>query len=609
MPRIVKGFVSERLLPAVAIEDYIDQFVKLKKSGSSYKCCCPFHHEKTPSFNVSPSKQMFYCFGCKEHGNALDFLMKYKNLGFIDAVEELAAYAGVQVEYEQGGAPDSSDKFKAFYEIMDRCATLFTRVLLEERGKSGFEYFTKERGLTRESIVRYRLGFAPEDWHFLERELCRSEQEQRLLVQLGMLVERDGKRFGMYRNRVMIPIFDRKGRVISFGGRTLGDDKPKYLNTKESPIYRKRNELFGLYEALRDNNNRPGRMVIVEGYMDVISLRQAGLSCAVASLGTATTTEQFKLMFRYTKKLVCCYDGDNAGRMAAWHALNTVTPVLTDDVEIRFAFLPPEDDPDSLVRGKGLAAFNEFLDNSLSYPEFLVSHEQGLYHLDDPAQMSRFISGCLGEIRKIPLKALQLVCLQTLSGPSRTEYRVLYDLFTSETPPEPEPVPERTPASTGGILSTPMRSLIAFILQQPTVVGHVYQDFALAEAVELCRRLEVRGSEELASLVEFIWQSFTSGAPAPTPAVLLERVRGTEREKTFRLLAAAPLGTLRYNGEEPEERSVEERVNMLAELIGAVLSQALSGRAQLLRERASALNQAQWQEFTLIERGLKQLGH
>lgn len=611
MPRISNSFITDRLIPALSIEKLIGQFVSLKKSGSNYTCCCPFHHEKTPSFVITPSKQMYYCFGCKEHGNALDFLMKYKNLSFVEAVEEAAQFAGLTVEYEAGKAPENYERYKQYYELMDRVARLYTSTLFSRAGERGLDYFENKRGLSKNTIINCRLGYAPEGWQFLQEQVCKNQGEVDKLVELGMLVRQDsGRVFSMYRNRVMIPIFDKKGRIISFGGRTLGDDKPKYMNTKETPIYRKRNELFGLFEALRDNKNRPDRLVVVEGYLDVISVRQAGCSVAVASLGTATTPEQFRTMYRYTKKIVCCYDGDEAGRKAAWHALNTVTEVLESDSEIRFAFLPKEHDPDSLVRTEGLGAFIRFLDEAMSYPEFLISHIAKQYDLEDPGQVGIFINDALTQIKKIKQAPLRSVALNLLAQSSGIDERQLYDMLKSlsiETFKRYTPKIQREEVISNigvedkyknadpklGLLNTPMRRLMAFILQQVSLVSSQYQNLSLKTFGKLCTILKVRGASELNYVISEIEKN-----PEITTATFIEKFRGTNREIYISRLINAPLGLSLPSG---EELGVGPRLEYFARLLALVLLEPLQNRADYLKLNAEHLNKEEFSELNFLK--------
>ena len=591
MPFIKKSFISDRLIPGVAIEKLIGQYVSLKKSGANYTCCCPFHHEKTPSFCVTPSKQMYHCFGCKAHGNAIDFVMKFKNVGFVEAVEEVAQFAGIQIEYEEGGkfkSKEEVDKQKEYYDLMDKCATLFTQTLNSEEGRVGLDYFMQKRQLSRDTIIKCRLGFAPKNPKFLQEKLCKEPRHEQMLIDLGVLVRGEYGVHSMFRNRVMIPIFDKRGRIISFGGRTMGDDKPKYMNTKETPIYRKRNELFGLYETLKANNNRPPKIVVCEGYMDVISVRQAGCSYAVASLGTATTPEQINEMFRYTDEVICCYDGDSAGRHAAWHALETVTPILQENKVIRFAFLPPEHDPDSFVREKGLSAFNEFLTKAMSYPEFLIVHKSQSYDLKDPNSLSNFISDTIKLIKAIPLVSLQSVALKLLSKPSGISENQLYDMLKDqrvETKPiyksqfEKEFDQEVVTEHPGNdIFKTPMRKLMAFIVQQPIVVSRCFHEFKLKEFVSLVERLNIKGVAQLKWLLSLIEQK-----PDITPAIFKEIARDTEYEKIVLKLQDAPLNLVFNTGTSIQELSLVDRIDVFAQIIGEVLTKPYKDKATILK--------------------------
>ncbi len=614
MPKISRSFISDRLLPAVQLETLIGQYCSdLKKKGSNYMCCCPFHHEKTPSFCVTPSKQMYYCFGCHEHGNALDFIMKMRNLSFVESVEELSRFAGLEVEYESGGDNSAyTDRYRQYYELMDRCAVFFAHNLFLPQGKKGLEYFEQQRGLSRHTLMANRLGYAPEGWDVLRTEVAHNPEEYALLQELGLVVKKeDGRSFSMFRGRVMIPILDRRGRVISFGGRTLGAEEPKYLNTKETPIYHKRKELFGLYEALRDNNNRPARFVIVEGYMDVISLRQAGCTYAVASLGTATTEEQLQTLLRYSDRIICCYDGDRAGRNAAWHALETVTPLLRDNAEIRFAFLPNETkvDPDSLVREQGLPAFEAYLDESLSYPEFLVQHTAEAYDRSDPSALSQFIARALQLIEHIPLEPLQAVTLKILSKYCDIDASQLNEMLrnmVSVSRAQREFSPDTDFAlqssyvpSDQGILRTPMRKLMAFSLQQPVVVAAVYQDFRLDHMLRLCEFLHLRGVAELSEVFHTIRDN-----PGITPAVFIEKSRGTSREALYRTLIDARLNLRSEQSlhEHEQQRWLYLRIASFAQTLTEVLAQPFADRITELKQSREA---ADYQELLELSNRFK----
>lgn len=439
---ISRDFIKHRLLPRVDIVKLIDNYCKLKRSGSNYSCCCPFHKEKTPSFVVSPSRQTFKCFGCGAQGSAIDFIEKYKNLNFVETIEELSRFAGVEIEYEQGGKERrSDDRYLLYYELMDRAATFFTREL--RNNDEALSYFKDKRGLSENTIVKARLGFAPNDYNYAKDKIARNEDEYKKLLELGLQVDRfdEDKQKQLvrpfFRNRVMFPIFDIKGRIIAFGGRQLGDYGPKYLNTPETPIFKKRRELFGLYECLKATRNRPEKVVVVEGYMDAIALRQAGFDYVVATLGTAITADHFNLLFRYTNQVICCFDGDEAGKKATWHALQTVTPVLVDaNKEVRFINLPAGHDPDTLVRSKGKAAFEEQIEKSVSYPESIMLHESKLHRVSDPSDRIRLINSVLAIVKAMKNATLQQVTMQLLSGYVEMPFENISNLYHS---PEVKP--------------------------------------------------------------------------------------------------------------------------------------------------------------------------
>lgn len=603
MPRISRPFITQRLLPAVPIEDLIGRYVTLKRSGSNLVACCPFHHEKTPSFTVTPSKQMFYCFGCKEHGNAIDFLMKFKNLDFVQAVEELAESAGLGIEYEDGRSP-RSDRFVLYYELMDRAAAAYSRAL--ESAPQAQDYFLKKRGLTRDTVVKCRLGYAPDSWDFIKK-IARNADEEKALETVGLVLNKgSGNSYDFFRNRVIIPIIDRRGRIVSFGGRCLGDEKPKYINTAETPIYHKRQELFGLYQALQENRNRPQRLVVVEGYMDVISLQQAGINYAVASLGTATTAEQFKTMFRYSKQVVCCYDGDQAGRMAAWHALETVTHVLEAGQEIRFAFLPPEHDPDSLVREQGQSGMLRVLDGAVSYPEFLIDHVRQSYDLSDLGQRSSFINAALHQARLISYQPLQAMVLERLSQQVNIETERLFrmldevQLSRQEMQLAAQAEQQARPVGEDGrrFVNNPMRRLIAFILQQPTVTAVVYDAFQLDTLAALLTALKAKGAEDVIFLLQCIRED-----KALTPGRLIEIIRGTPREKYCRLLIDAEFIPKRPDG---SEFSLEDRAELLAKYITEVLTDAVRHFIENLKfNQGALLGRTEQQMMTELNRLLQ----
>ncbi|MEW8281341.1 MAG: DNA primase, partial [Candidatus Thiodiazotropha taylori] len=337
----------DQLLNRVDIVDVINRRVTLKKAGKEFQACCPFHDEKTPSFTVSPSKQFYHCFGCGAHGSAIGFLMEYDNLGFVEAVEELAQSAGLEVPREGGN--EQGPDLRPLYELMEKTARFYQHQLKHHAESPAAVDYLKSRGMSGQIAASYGIGFAPPGWDNLTGTLGSDKASLERLNKCGLLSESNGKQYDRFRNRIIFPIRDPRGRTIGFGGRVLGDDKPKYLNSPETPLFHKGRELYGLYEA-RQANREISNLLVVEGYMDVVALAQHNIQNAVATLGTATTHEHLELIFRNCPEVIFCFDGDRAGRDAAWKALNTSLPLMRDGREVRFLFLPQGEDPDTQVR-------------------------------------------------------------------------------------------------------------------------------------------------------------------------------------------------------------------------------------------------------------------
>lgn len=357
---IPQGFIDD-LLGRTDVVEVVGSRVKLKKTGKNYSALCPFHNEKSPSFSVSPDKQFYYCFGCGAGGNAIGFLMDFERLDFPQAVEELARQAGVEVPREERSdrrGPRPSRQDSPLYPVLENAAAYYRQQLRQHAQRKRAVDYLQQRGLTGQIAKTYDLGFAPPGWDNLMSHLATDNTEQKVLIEAGLVVENpdSGKRYDRFRDRIVFPIRDSRGRVIGFGGRVLGDDKPKYLNSPETPVFHKGRELYGLYEARRQNRQLED-ILVVEGYMDVIALAQHGVTNAVATLGTATSEEHLKRLFRIVNNVVFCFDGDNAGRQAAWRALQSCLPALEDGRHVRFMFLPEGQDPDSLIRSEGHDAF------------------------------------------------------------------------------------------------------------------------------------------------------------------------------------------------------------------------------------------------------------
>ncbi|MFN7085572.1 MAG: DNA primase [Burkholderiales bacterium] len=365
---IPQSFIQE-LLNRVDIVDVVDRHVKLKRAGANYSACCPFHSEKTPSFTVSPSKQFYHCFGCGAHGTAIGFLMEYSGAGFVEAVKELARSVGMKVpEVVRSG----QDQRKAaadedVYGVLLRAAQ-FYRARLKDAPRA-IDYL-KGRGLSGEIAKRFGIGYAPDAWQGLAAAF--PDYNARTLTTAGLVKSsEEGRRYDVFRDRIMFPIVDVRGNVIGFGGRVVGEGEPKYLNSPETPVFEKGRELYGLYQARRAIRDA-GRVVVVEGYMDVVALAQAGIGYAVATLGTATTPVHVQKLLRQADEIVFCFDGDEAGRRAAWRALENSLSQLVDGKQVRFLFLPQGEDPDTYVRKQGKAAFEALFEGAMPLSQFLL---------------------------------------------------------------------------------------------------------------------------------------------------------------------------------------------------------------------------------------------
>jgi DNA primase len=417
----------QTLLSRVDIVEVIDRYVPLKKAGANYVACCPFHNEKSPSFSVSPSKQFYHCFGCGAHGTAVGFLMEYGGKAFPDAVEELARDAGLTVpRIERPGEREKRDEAQDLNEIL-LAAAKYYRSQLKDAPRA-IDYL-KGRGLTGEVAARFGIGYAPDAWQGLESVFPKYDAPE--LDAAGLVINGDGgKRYDRFRDRVMFPIHDSRGRVIGFGGRVMGAGEPKYLNSPETPVFSKGRELYGLYlarNAIRD----AGRVVVVEGYMDVVALAQHGVEYAVATLGTATTPTHVQKLFRLTDTVAFCFDGDNAGRKAAWRALENTLPVLADGKNAVFLFLPDGEDPDDFVRKRGRAAFEQAVDAAVPLSEFLLADLAARHPPTSAEGRAALVTAARPHLAQISAPVLATILrrrLSELSGIPEGELRGLLNL-------------------------------------------------------------------------------------------------------------------------------------------------------------------------------------
>ncbi len=453
--RIPDSFIDE-LLTRVDIVELIEARIPLRKAGRDYSARCPFHDERSPSFTVSPGKQFFHCFGCGAHGSAIKFLMDYDRLEFVDAVEELANRAGLKVPYEGGQRAVQSEDSVDLYDLMDASAKFYQREL--SRNAKAQQYFER-RGLDAATIERFGLGFAPDQWDSLKSALGTNPQRVALLEKAGMLITGErGSKYDRFRDRAMFPIQDRRGRVIAFGGRVLGEGTPKYLNSPETPLFHKGRELFALWQVRKAHSKIP-RLIVVEGYMDVIALFQHGITQAVATLGTATTNDHAELLFRNCADVYFCFDGDRAGRLAAWRAVESVLPRMRDGRQAFFLFLPDGEDPDSIVRKEGSAGFERRLAGAMPLSEFFFS-EQGkevnLVSLDGKARLAERARPLILQIPDGAFRDLMLQQLDATTG-------VKISPAASDKPARAAPIRPQERSL--------VRTTVALLLQQPRLVA------------------------------------------------------------------------------------------------------------------------------------------
>lgn len=436
--RIPQNFIDD-LISRLDIVDVVSARTRLKKAGKNYSACCPFHNEKTPSFTVSPDKQFYYCFGCGATGSALKFVMEFDGLEFPDAVEKLAGDLNIEVPREGNQQQSREPQYRELLALTQKSADFFEKQLRTSKDKDKAIDYLKDRGLSGKAAKFFSIGYAPPGWDHLQNALAPGEKNDstnnktiKQLISCGMTIEKDdGRTYDRFRDRVMFPIRNVKGQVIAFGGRVLGDEKPKYLNSPETPIFHKGQELYGLYEA-RKIRQKLTRMVIVEGYMDVVALAEYGVHYAVATLGTATSEHHIRRLFKVVPEIIFCFDGDNAGRKAAQRAMETVIPALQDGLQARFLFLPDGEDPDTIVRKEGKEAFEKRLDNSKHLPEFVFDSIKEQVDFDTLDGKARFGQLAAPLISRLPTGMLKELMQQQLAQETGIKQEILAKLLPAE---------------------------------------------------------------------------------------------------------------------------------------------------------------------------------
>ncbi len=516
MPGAIPQHFIDELLARADIVDIIGRRIPLKKAGREFHACCPFHNEKTPSFTVSPSKQFYHCFGCGAHGSALGFLMEYDRLSFPEAVEELAGTMGLEVPREAGfeQGPDR----RPLYQLLERAAQFYATQLREHTAAPRAVDYLRGRGVSGEIAARFRLGFAPPGWDNLLGSFGTDNAAVRLLNEAGLITEQDGKRYDRLRERIIFPIRDTRGRVIGFGGRLLGDGKPKYLNSPETPVFHKGRELYGLYEA-RQADAHPARLLVVEGYMDVVALAQFGISNAVATLGTATTSEHLEKIYRASAEVVFCFDGDRAGRDAAWKALQTALPLMRDGRQAKFLFLPEGEDPDTRVRSVGAEAFEAEIEKAQPLSEFLFEKLESQVDTGSLDGRAR-----LGELTKPLLAQLPTGVFRDMMQQALNER-----IGLNSAPQQPRASAQRPRIARPSGSIPPVRRAVALLLQSPQL--------ARLELPGGWENLDMPGIDLLRQLIATIQTN-----PEINSAALVERWEDPTMRRHLGKLAVLELG-------------------------------------------------------------------
>lgn len=592
--RIPSEFIDD-LLARVDIVDVIEPRVRLRQRGRDFLARCPFHEERTPSFSVSREKQFYYCFGCRASGTAITFLMEYDGLGFVDAVEELAERVGMEVPRTgsgPGGAgPEGRGRsmdLDAVYAALERANRYFRLQLREHPGRDRAVEYLKSRGLSGELAARFELGFAPPGWEGLATALGDAGKEAQALEHAGLVTRREGgTHYDRFRDRVMFPIRDRRGRVVGFGGRIIGDGEPKYLNSPDGPVFHKGRELYGQYQVLRGRGSRPARLVVVEGYMDVVALAQYGIDHAVATLGTAATRDHLQQLYRSTREVVFCFDGDAAGRDAAWRALEQALPLMRDGRLAAFLFLPEGEDPDSFVRSRGAEAFEEAMASAMPLSDFLFSTLLGESNPVTLEGRTRIVERSAALAAAAPPGAFRTMLVDRTAEIGRVEREEVQLLLAGSGQGRDRGGQARRGSGgsgrPGGERRVPslVRQAIHLLLNQPSLATAAARRKGMIGLIE---RLELDGAPLLAELLRA-----ASENPDLTAASFVERYRSHEAGPHLERLAAMP-----HLIEDGEARKAE-----FSGVLDRLYEQARRQRQRWLKEkeRSGALDAEEKEEF------------
>lgn len=581
--RIPRDFIDD-LIARTDIVELVDSRVKLKKAGRNYQACCPFHNEKSPSFTVSQDKQFYHCFGCGAHGNAISFLIEFDRLEFPEAVEELARFHSLEVPREKGSKPAQTQQQKAQiaddYELMENAAKYFQHQLKHHEQREKAVSYLKGRGLSGEIVKTFGIGYAPPEWDGIFKQFGTTPEKQQQLLDLKLITENDNRRrFDFFRDRIMFPIRDKRGRVIGFGGRVLEEGGPKYLNSPETRIFHKGHELYGFFNA-KQARRKLERLMIVEGYMDVVALSQFGIDYAVASLGTATTPEHVQMLFRAAPEIICCYDGDRAGRDAAWRALENALPHLKDGVEMKFLFLPDGEDPDTLVRKTGKEEFEHILsDKAVSLSQFFFDNLLQQYNVGSSEGKAALTKAARDYINQVHAENLSALLEEELRKKVKGDsYRadILNDIKQANQIGKSKVMDFQTPNKAN---ISPVRKMLTLLLLHPSLAAQHPEIQPQALNVEF-----IKGLKTLIKMHQFC----VSKADINTGHVL-EHFRNDPESKHLQQL-------LSVDHAADDARSDKLYIDSFNRLI----EQQLKARYQQLLAKGSAMSDEEKQEFKLL---------
>src|SRR5210317_167960 len=572
---IPQDFIDDLIARADIIE-VVGRRVQLKKAGREFKACCPFHDEKTPSFTVSPGKGFYHCFGCGAHGTAIGFLMEFDHMSFVEAIESLAASMGVDVPRSESDKP--ARRYDELFSLLDSVARHWQNCLRET--PAAVEY-VKQRGIDGSTAKRFGIGYAPDGWSNVLDKFGKSEEATEKLLATGLIIRKDnGQHYDRFRDRIMFPIRDARGRTIGFGGRTLGDGEPTYLNSPETVLFHKGRELYGLYEA-RQALRHIDQLVVVEGYMDTVALARHGIDFAVATLGTATTSDHLNRLFRLTENVCFAFDGDRAGRKAAWRALENALPQIREGRQIRFMFLPEGHDPDSYVNEFGTDSFLTALDKGVALSEFLIEELASQVDMSTVDGRARLAELARPLVNRIPVGVYRELLVESLAGAvgmSSAKLEKILGSGQASTRPAGAGVQKRRAGGGPPRDGRPsvVRHAISLVLNHPVA----------AQSADLEKLADVhrKGTDLLIALIETV-----QAEPNITTAGLLERFRHDEQGRHLGKLAATEL---------PED----EDFDAAAELSECIDQLALAGRKERIdflieKQKLSGLSEAEKAEL------------